>query len=226
MCNSWTRCTNRRREELQPQLVVIEIGWPRRSGACTAKLLRARRWARRPLSCRTLDVPEEDSQISGDFDFHFFDGLASDLLTQIYPSLVKRRAVEFEARSQLMPRPKIAQARPSWSPKRKAFSDRNHVCDFDRLNASTSIKLLSATDQQLRTGTHGQDQLVDPMVSMFIVQAITPLGKPVLLLFVHFFHRCPYLSTLSVNKSPINRSVTVPRISGCLRIKLPKLKPS
>ncbi len=78
-------------EEFQPDLVIIQLGLPRRSGLCTARLLRNRPWsAHVVIVSHTLDEQAlEDS--SNDFDFHFFGGLDTPLLMRMLLNLQRRR---------------------------------------------------------------------------------------------------------------------------------------
>ena len=78
-------------EQFQPELVIMHVGFPRRSGACTAKLLRKRPWANRLVIVSHASNEETSGERSTDFDFHFSHGIEVALLTQIYKNLMQRR---------------------------------------------------------------------------------------------------------------------------------------
>ena len=79
-------------EEFQPQLVIIHLGLPRRSGACTAKLLRRRPWAKQVVIVSHSDCECPDIETPSNFDFHFYGGVEVPVLMQLYRNLAIRRS--------------------------------------------------------------------------------------------------------------------------------------
>lgn len=78
-------------EEFQPKLVIIQLGLPRRSGACTAKLLRSRPWAAQVVIVSHSNSECPDSDLPNNFDFHFYGAVDIPLLLQMYRNLSIRR---------------------------------------------------------------------------------------------------------------------------------------
>ncbi len=78
-------------ESFQPHLVVIEVGWPRQSGDCTAKLLRSRPWANNLVIVSHTRERQGSVEPGEHFDFHFFDEIDIELLMQIFDNLALRR---------------------------------------------------------------------------------------------------------------------------------------
>ena len=79
-------------EEFQPQLVIIHLGLPRRSGACTAKLLRRRPWAKQVVIVSHSICECPDTEAPSNFDFHFYGGVEVPVLMQLYRNLAIRRS--------------------------------------------------------------------------------------------------------------------------------------
>lgn len=79
-------------EEFQPQLVIMQLGLPRRSGSCTAKLLRARPWAERVVIVSQSLEDDATEVCSADFDFHFYGAIDIPLLFQMHHNLLLRRS--------------------------------------------------------------------------------------------------------------------------------------
>ncbi len=79
-------------EEFHPELVIVHLGLPRRSGACTAKLLRGRPWANQVVIVSHSDNECAEDELQNQFDFHFYGGIDVPLLMQMYRNLAMRRA--------------------------------------------------------------------------------------------------------------------------------------